>query len=172
MSSYRLGSITLAEIQPEDLEQLREWRNSPDIRAMMCDQSKISVEQQRSWYESLASSGATHFVARYKSVPIGYVNLKSISEPAVYEAGLYTGDARYRGTVVSFLMALAQIDFAFEQLSAQKLVATVKSENIAAIRFNETLGYQKQREAEGMWHMTLSADAYQVARAKLAGFIR
>lgn len=172
MDNFRCGSVELSRVCADDLEQLRRWRNSPDVRAMMCDQSEISIAQQQRWFEKLGQSTSHHFVARYKRQPIGYVNLKPGTEAGSFEAGLYTGEPRYRGTIVSFLMAIAQLDFAFQRLQANRVEAKVKPENQAALRFNEMLGYQHHGEIDGMCLMTLSLSDYEQARIKLARFIR
>jgi len=170
--SYSSANITLHSIQAEHIEQLREWRNHPDIRSQMRDQSLISAQQQQQWFASLAKKvNEQHFIAYYAEQPMGYANLKLL-QPGIYETGLYVGLERYRGSVVSFLLALCQIDYAFERLNAQALHAEVKPTNHAALRFNQQLGYQVAGEQAGYQVMHLSPEDYQCARARLARFIR
>lgn len=40
-------NVVLKPVQQADLEQLRLWRNSADIRSQMLDQTPISAEQQQ-----------------------------------------------------------------------------------------------------------------------------
>ncbi len=173
-------NVVLKPVQQADLEQLRLWRNSADIRSQMLDQTPISAEQQQQWFERISSDKRQmQFVIYYKNQKVGACNLKSPTALAVaecdsVETGFYLGEAKYRGTILAFFAALALNQYAFEQLGVKLLKAQVKSSNSAALRFNGQLGYQPDalQPSDEMVAMTLVPQAHQNAAAKFATFIR
>jgi len=140
--------VTLTPVQPEDLALLREWRNRPDISAQMLDQRPISEEAQLRWFERVrVDPNQLHFVIRYKNAPVGACNLKQpegqpISSSTVLESGFYLADPRFRGSMLAFFPALALNQYCFQTLGCTTLLAHVKPDNQAALRFNQQLGYQ------------------------------
>jgi UDP-4-amino-4,6-dideoxy-N-acetyl-beta-L-altrosamine N-acetyltransferase len=173
-------NVLLKPLQPDDLEQLRLWRNSPEISNQMLDQAEISAEQQQSWFERICSDQRQmQFVIYYKNQKVGACNLKSptaltVTECEAVETGFYLGEAKYRGTILAFFAALALNQYAFEQLGKKTLLAQVKNTNSAALRFNEQLGYQPDaiQPSGEMVAMTLVPQAHRDAAAKFATFIR
>jgi len=140
--------VTLAPVQQEDLALLREWRNRPDISAQMLDQRPISEAAQLQWFERIKNDASQqHFVIRYKNEPVGACNLKQpegqpvIGSP-VLESGFYLADPRFRGSMLAFFPALALNQYCFQTLGCTTLLAHVKPDNQAALRFNQQLGYQ------------------------------
>ena len=43
--------ITLKKLALEDIEMIREWRNSPKIRAIMQNYEYITKEKQLAWFK-------------------------------------------------------------------------------------------------------------------------
>lgn len=173
-------NVLLKPVQQDDLEQLRVWRNCPEIRSQMLDQREISPQQQQRWFEAICSDKRQmQFVIYYKNQKVGACNLKSptalaVAECETVDTGFYLGEAKYRGTILAFFAALALNQYAFQQLGIRQLQAQVKSSNSAALRFNQQLGYQAdavQPSAE-MVAMTLVPEAHQNAATKFATFIR
>lgn len=173
-------NVVLKPLQMQDLEQLRLWRNSPEISSQMLDQTAISAEQQQSWFERVRSDQRQmQFVIYYKNQAVGACNLKSTTDSAVAECGslytgFYLGEPKYRGTLLAFFAALTLNQYCFDQRAVKSLKALVKQTNKTALRFNEQLGYQTdvlQTEA-GMVALTLTPEAHQSAAAKFATYIR
>lgn len=147
--------IVLRQIQPSDLELLRQWRNSDFVSSQMISQDIISVEQQQAWYKNLAHhNDQRHWLIEYKSQPIGAINLKAVTKgdtvdtAKVLEPGLYIGASEYQGNIVAFAPTLAICDYCFNTLQLDKLVACVKKSNDGAIRYNEQIGYQVTKEGD------------------------
>lgn len=140
-------NIRLREVQYSDLECIRHWRNDPDIKKMMFSQNDISASEQIAWFRKIsADQMQQHFVIEYKSHAIGVINLKSLDGKPLHESlsiepGLYIADSRYRHNVLAFCPSLAVLDFCFEQLVCQQIVARVLPDNLAAIKYNQAMGY-------------------------------
>ncbi len=171
-------SVTLAKLDEDMLEQVRQWRNSPEVAKYMFTQNHISPKQQRAWFEKLRQdSSRAYFVIYYKNEAIGVANLSSendipISEAQRIYAGYYLGNNRYRGTVVAFFPALTLNDYCFNDLNCNEMAAQVIAENQAAVRFNQTLGYKISNESDGVILMTLSRVDHQQALQKFQRFNR
>ncbi len=148
----RAYGVELSPVVAADLSQLRTWRNSPDIAMQMLDQRPISAEAQLHWFAHIsADPSQQHFVIRYKDVPVGACNLKqpdaaAVAGSAVLESGFYLADPRFRGSMLAFFPALALNQYCFQTLGCTTLLANVKLDNSAALRFNQQLGYQPTQQ--------------------------
>ncbi|WP_394200657.1 GNAT family N-acetyltransferase [Shewanella waksmanii] len=172
MKPFESAGISLREVESGDLELLRQWRNDPAIRNHMCDTTLIDESQQARWFQNIKMQNAdVHFVAEYRNSPIGYINLKARPE-GEYESGLYVGNEKYRGSFLSFFIAIAQLDYAFSVLKAKGVFAQVKKTNTAALRFNFKLGYQESDSYQDYINMRLTPSSYKQQRKILTGFIR
>lgn len=146
--------VKLMQLRREDLEMVRQWRNDPKIQQFMLSQSQITSEQQQAWFEKINSDPRhIQFVIYYKDVPIGAANLKvilgdSLQNAQVIEPGLYIYDDKYRANLLAFAPTLLLNDYCFDTLMAQKLRAVVKKDNIAALNYNQKLGYQVIKDGD------------------------
>ncbi len=169
INTYKLK---LRPVNESDLELLRKWRNSPKIRKNMLSQSIISTAEQKKWFQKISTQQknqqAFHFVVEYKDKPIGYANFNYENR----QTGLYIGEEKYRGTILAFCLALALLDFVFLQLCETELDAIVLSRNLAAIRFNEKLGYQIVSDKLDIITMHLTKERYLQAKQELEKIIR
>ena len=69
--------IEFRPVKPFDLSSLRRWRNSPQIRRRMVDDSKITSHQHRLWYEGIRERfDQAHWVVWCKGIRTGYINIK------------------------------------------------------------------------------------------------
>jgi len=183
----RAYGVELKPVQYDDIEQLRLWRNQPEIARQMLCEEVISALQQERWFSQIShDSKQRHYVIRYKKTAIGAVNIKSLSDASVesakvLEPGMYIGNPAYRGNLMAFLPALAINDYCFDYLGVEYLQARVKASNLAAIKFNQKLGYQienklKQHFAaalpvtQSVITMRLDAKAYRCAREPFSRF--
>ncbi len=144
--------VVLTTVTAEDLASLRQWRNQPDISAQMLDQRLISEADQQRWFERIRQDASQqHFVIRYKNEPVGACNLKqpegqSVFGSKVLESGFYLADPRFRGSMLAFFPALTLNQYCFQTLGCTTLLAHVKLDNSAALRFNQQLGYQSTEQ--------------------------
>lgn len=183
---FKAYGICLRALSPADLELLRSWRNRADIAAQMLDQRHISQSAQQDWYARIRQRAfERHFVITYKEQPVGSCNLKQadglpVLHAAELESGFYLADARFRGSMLAFLPALALNQYCFEVLGCTRLLAHVKPDNLAALRFNMQLGYQTVAPVEVqspngpllLLQMVLTASAAEHAAGRFARFAR
>ncbi len=173
LSNY---SVTLRSVALEDIEQLRLWRNSEHVRRFMLSDESISVEQQKAWFEHIQrAQNQYHFVIDYKGEPIGSCNIKTRGhEPNIkrahhFECGLYIGNPKFIGNIIAFAPTLVMNDYCFDTLNATRLHAVVKPDNVAALRYNEKLGYEIVSRGS-LIEIELTRENYEGRSAKLKQF--
>lgn len=170
--------IDLKPLTAGYLEQVRKWRNHPEVARYMVHQERISAAQQQAWFERIAASDrCAHYLIFFRGAPVGLIYIhardeKPLTKSQLIEPGMYLAyDSPYRGTLLAFCPALAMNDYCFEQLGCQKLIARVHRDNRAALRFNEKLGYRPVEEREGYLTLELDYQSHQKAREQLQRFI-
>lgn len=185
MSDYfqRYG-VTIKPLAEDDLEMVRHWRNSPEIAQHMLDQSYITAESQRKWFNGLQhDESRAYWVAWFKDEPIGVVSLVNINRTeGTAEPGMYIYPQQYRNNIVPFCAAFILNDYAFEELGLTLLLGKIFTDNEASIRFHEKCGYVQVSErmpthkmtnvAKQLLHYELSEANYKRAREPIARFIR
>ncbi|MCV2885458.1 GNAT family N-acetyltransferase [Aestuariibacter sp. AA17] len=169
--------VTLRDVVENDLDQLREWRNLPEVRQFMLSDSTIDDEQQRAWFKKVQRDKTQrHFVIEYKGQAIGSANIKSrgnnipIEQANVIEPGLYIGEAKYRQNILAFAPTLLLNDYCFNKLGVTKLVAVVKPDNQAALNYNAKLGYKVVNQGE-LIDISLNFEDYQLHTQQLKAFL-
>lgn len=190
---FQRYGVTLKPLTADMLEQVRKWRNLPEIAQHMLDQRTISAAQQQAWFEHLAGDQSRfYWVVWFKEEAIGVVSLLNINQQTkMAEPGMYIVPERYRNNIVPFCVAFALNDYAFEELGLEQLLGKIFADNEASLRFHETSGYVQtgQRQFVPLQASTVSTekvttttkclldfvltkDAYYAARAPIARFIR
>jgi RimJ/RimL family protein N-acetyltransferase len=165
LEGYQVKLLPIAECH---LEQLRIWRNSEHVRQNMLSQGHISEEQQKAWFAHICRArNQFHYAIEYKQQLIGSCNIKTrgqqadIYSAAHFELGLYIGDTNYLSNIIAFAPTLLMNDYCFESLKAAALHAVVIPENIAALRYNQQLGYKIVKRAE-LVELSLEYTDYQL----------
>jgi RimJ/RimL family protein N-acetyltransferase len=159
--------VTLQAVVEDELERIRQWRNNPSVAQFMLSQDTISEEQQRAWFKKISRDlSQQHFMIYYKNQAIGVANIKSyyqgetLFNARIIEPGLYIADERYRGNILAFAPSLMLVDYCFDVLRTNNLIAVVKADNQAALNYNEKLGYKIEKQGE-LVELTLNKDDYQ-----------
>ena len=169
--TFTAYQVTLTPIAREHQHVLRQWRNDPEIQQQMFSSNYITEEQQLAWFDRINDCNTQwHWIVSYKGEFIGSTNIKviekgqSVVESQTLEAGLYIGDARYKGNVLAFAPTLAMYDFCFENLATKAFKALVKTTNSAAINYNQKLGYKIQGQSPDtdVCEMILTEQDYQL----------
>ena len=82
------GDIILRRITEDDIELVRQWRNSDDVKQFMEFREYIDEEMQRDWFRQINNKTNLYFIIYAHREPIGMIygaNLnwkeKSLSAP-------------------------------------------------------------------------------------------
>ena len=156
--------VVLKRISFSDVELLRQWRNSRLVSDFMFFQEEITKEMQNEWFHSLQSENDFYFLIYYRQVAIGLINLKNIDWTTKQgEAGLYISIEKYRKTPLAIYASLALLKFFFEEKGLVKVFASVKTDNVNTIKYNQSLGFEKVEEEK----YELSNDRYNSFTKKI-----
>jgi UDP-4-amino-4,6-dideoxy-N-acetyl-beta-L-altrosamine N-acetyltransferase len=152
MKLYKYG-IFLERLKEEDIEIVRQWRNSDPVRLNMKYQDIITPGQQRHWFNSINNLRFNYMLIHYQGEKIGVLNDKNIDwESRSSESGIFLGRTEFYNTFVPYLVSVAGIECSFYLLGWKKQYAHILRSNINAIRFNLQLGYQLCEGQEAIDH--------------------
>ncbi|MCD6111991.1 MAG: GNAT family N-acetyltransferase [Bacteroidales bacterium] len=135
--------ITLSRLQLEDIELVRNWRNSKTVRDNMEFREYITPEMQKKWFHSINNINNLFFIIEYNNEKIGLLNDKNIDwKKRISESGFFLGIQKYYNTFVPILVSLCGIESTFYFMNWNISYARILKNNHRAINFNTNLGYQ------------------------------
>lgn len=135
--------VILAPLTEDDLELVRGWRNSPQVRKFMDFQAEITPGMQREWFGSISNAQNRYFVIVCDGKQVGVSNVKNIDHAAKSaEAGLFIADPQYLDTPVPIQASLTGLDICFGELALEELYIKTADDNAKARRLNAALGYE------------------------------
>jgi len=168
--------IQMRPVTASDLPSLRRWRNSPEISQQMADTSHITPTKQRLWYERITSRvEEAHWVAWYKDVRTGYMNLRgqdSIYSQNYLDGGLYVGDSKVKHGLLGYAMAFMQLDIAFKFLFSTKYETSFRENNLSASKFNLQLGYKKISQKDGFIRVSINQKSHNKAKSRIIRYFK
>jgi RimJ/RimL family protein N-acetyltransferase len=125
-------------MQKDDIEMIRQWRNSPDIKRYALNQEHITKKQQKAWFERINKD--EYFIILQKQ-PIGLIwfNIKD----NLVETGFYIYDLNQQNSLLPYKIVTMFHDYIFNVKQFKSVTCKIQKNNKRAIRFNESLGYKK-----------------------------
>ena len=153
--------ITLNRLRHQDIEFVREKRNSEEIRKVMEFRDEITSEMQEKWFESINNFENFYYLIEYKGTKIGLLNDKNMDWTArTSESGLFLWDESYIKTIVPVLASLCLLDVGFYYLNWNTSYVKVLRNNPQAIEYVSSLGYELAEGQESvenqLYHLTKS----------------
>jgi len=138
--------LTLRDMQPDDLEMVRSWRNHPNVRCHMLTQHEISAEEHAQWFGRVQQDPQRHVVLVHEQQqPLGLVHFTPVNPHGVVDWGFYLTPQAPKGS--GSKLARMALDFAFKQQGWHKVCGQVISINAASRRFHLKMGFT----LEGVW---------------------
>jgi len=135
--------ITLSRLQLEDIELVRNWRNSKTVRDNMEFREYITPEMQKKWFHSINNINNLFFIIEYNNEKIGLLNDKNIDwEKRTSESGIFLGVETYLNIYDPILVSLCGIETTFYIMNWNMSYASILRNNHRAISFNKNLGYK------------------------------
>lgn len=134
----------LRALQIEDLAQVRQWRNHPEINRFMFSQHEIQAEEHQKWFEaSQTNLLRALYVYEEDGLIKGFVQLqKKSQDSAVFEWGFYIDPQAKKGTGTK--MAYLTLKKVFTELAGDKVFGEVLSYNYPSIKFHQKLGFLQE----------------------------
>jgi len=135
--------ITLNRIRKEDLEFVRQKRNSEKAENLSDPGDEITPDMQQEWFDGINNSENFYFIIEYRGVKIGMLNNKNIDwEACASETSLFLWDKSYRETIVPLLASLCMIEISFYYLNWNASYIRIHKDNLNAIENTVKLGYE------------------------------
>lgn len=146
--------VILEEIDPENIEQMRQWRNDPELRKYFREYRDISKDMQDIWYADRGnntSKNHIYFQIMERNTPcstglertlIGCCGLHYISwRIRSAEFGVFLGESRGKGLGKEALTLM--FDYGFRELNLHKIWAEVYEFNKAFGLYKDGMGMQQ-----------------------------
>tara|TARA_R110002049_G_scaffold200299_5_gene370984 strand:+ start:8521 stop:9189 length:669 start_codon:yes stop_codon:yes gene_type:complete len=138
----RKYNLELREVEREDLEMIRQYRNSDIIKNKMIHRQQITREQQQKWFEEIRTVNHFYFLIYKNDSAIGLINGKNIdfinrtSEGGIF---MWNEDRNYETSITASIILN---DWNFLINGFVKNFAQVLKSNKQAIAYNEFMGYK------------------------------
>lgn len=174
----RKYNLELREVEREDLELIRQYRNQDVIKSKMIHREQISREQQLKWFEEIKTIHHFYFLIYKDDSAIGLINGKNIDFiNKTSEGGIFVwNENRNYDTAITASIILNDWNFSINGF--EKNFAQVLKSNKQAIAYNEFMGYKlsKREHINGkvVW-MEQTKDDYfdyrkKIEKLKFEGF--
>ncbi len=167
------GHFVFRRLIQEDIELVRQWRNSALVTQYMEYREQISPEMQLEWFKSVDNIYNMYFIIEYKQEKIGVINAKDINwDEKSMETGVFIGEKKFLNTEVPLLAVLifGELGVGNFDLTAY---AHILRTNKRAIRYNKFMGFQlceNQEEVENQLYKMDKASYLKKARLLRAAF--
>ncbi|CAN7182005.1 UDP-4-amino-4,6-dideoxy-N-acetyl-beta-L-altrosamine N-acetyltransferase [Rossellomorea sp. LjRoot5] len=135
----------LIDINEDFLDLVLLWRNQEDIRKVMYHDKLITIEEHRSWFNSINNSEKKITkVFLFKGAPYGVVNITNIDRiNQRCEWGFYIGEKNAPRGLGSIMGNLA-LNYMFKELRLNKICSEVLGFNQASLHFHRKLGFNQE----------------------------
>ena len=101
------GNIVFRKLIHDDIELVRNHRNSSDVSQFMEYREQITPEMQEKWFKSISNNNNLFFVIEYKGEKIGLINGRDIDwEKHSMETGIFIWDKKFLNTHIPLLAVL------------------------------------------------------------------
>ena len=138
--------VYLCPVERESLEQLRQWRNKPELRKYFREHREISKDMQLQWFEKrvLGDPNQVNFEIRDLNTDtlIGHCGLYYINWIHRHgEFGIYVGDDKFRSGGFGSDALRVLINYGFNDLNLNKIWCEVYTNN-TALKVYEHIGFK------------------------------
>jgi len=163
------GKVRFVRLRAEDLELVRQWRNSPRISQYMEYQEYITPEMQQEWFKSVHNKNNLYLIIEHDHQKIGLINAKNINwDDHSLEGGIFFWEEEVYNTPLPALVSLMFSELVVRAIRL-KIYAHIMRTNDRAIRYNLQLGFELcpgQEDIENQLYL-LTPENYLVRSAKL-----
>jgi len=135
--------LTLSRLTRNEIEFVRQKRNSEEVRRYMEFREEITPEMQQQWFDRINNFDNFYYIIEYKGRKIGLINDKNMDwEARISESGLFFWDKEYINTFFPILASLVLLDVGFYYLDWYKSFIHVMRDNPKAIEYVHQIGYK------------------------------
>ena len=145
--------IDLTRLTEEDIELVRQWRNSPQIRQYMEFREDITLEMQKKWFDSINNINNFYFIIHFEGQKIGLINSSNIDWDEISsDGGIFLWEEKYYETFVPVWASLIELETTFLVFNATRSYIKTLKDNPRAIKLNTHLGYELVKDQEDVYN--------------------
>jgi hypothetical protein len=160
-------NIKLKSLDENNLETVRQARNSKYIRDKMIYREEITPQQQYEWYKSLDPATNLYMIIEYNNLPCGLINIKSPSDKQyTSESGVFFWDEQILHGMVPILSSWLASEAGYLLLGGKQTLIRVLKSNKNAVVFNKSMGYNIVKEDENVFFMVQTKESFSKATLK------
>jgi RimJ/RimL family protein N-acetyltransferase len=142
MDIFKYG-IRLSRLKEEDIELVRQWRNSPAIKQFMEYREHITPGMQKEWFRSVNNFNNFYFIIHFEGKKIGLINTSNADwKELTSDGGIFIWEESYYDTFVPVWASLCLLETTFFVFNARKSFIKTLNDNPRAIKLNTHLGYE------------------------------
>jgi UDP-4-amino-4,6-dideoxy-N-acetyl-beta-L-altrosamine N-acetyltransferase len=134
--------ITFKRLKEEDIELVRNWRNSSEINRYMEYRQYITPEMQKKWFDSINNNNNLYFIMQYKGKEVGLINMKNIDwEKKILEGGIFFWEKEIYSTHIPMVAIFAFSEF-YIVLGDLTAYAHILKTNTRVVKVIELFGFE------------------------------
>lgn len=166
----KYDNILIRQLNKEDIENIRQWRNEPSNTKYLRKIPYITSEMQEEWYNRylLDEDEMTFAIVENKEFNrvIGSLSLYNFKKETVEFGKILIGDSETRGRGCGANSVRAVVDLALNQLGKKTVYLHVFKDNVDALKTYLKVGFEvtEKHVLDGMIEYTMS-----VSRKTLKG---
>jgi len=140
-----MNDIKLVKLTVDDIELVRNWRNSQEVAAYMYTENHITESQQKSWFENINHDKSIYWIIEYEGRKLGLASVNYIDRTlqSCYWA-FYLGDTSIRGGGIGAKVEFNVLEYVFNELKLNKLRCEVFVTNGKVIKMHEKFGFRRE----------------------------
>lgn len=159
-------NIVLTRLKENDIELVRNKRNSKEVISQMHFRKPITAKMQKEWFASINNIYNNYFIIHYQGQKIGLVNGKNSDyEKRQSEGGMFIWEQEYWGTSIPAMCSVMMSDFSFLINNFKRNYIKILKSNENAINYNKQLGYivteDYPSDSETKWYV-LTKENYMI----------
>lgn len=137
--------IKLKKLTEDDIEIVRNWRNSKEVSSYMYTENHISKDQQIKWFKGLDDNKSRYWIIEFEGKKLGLASITDINLvlQSCYWA-FYLGDTSVRGAGIGAKVEYNVLYYVFETLDLNKLRCEVFVTNDKVIKMHEKFGFRRE----------------------------
>lgn len=126
-----------------DLQQVLDWRNHPNIRNYMYTRHEIDAAEHQCWFEQASKDPHKHLlIFESKEIPMGFIQFSQLNGGPIVDWGFYAEPDAPKGT--GRRLGWSALRYAFNHLRLHKICGQALANNEPSISFHLALGFQQE----------------------------
>lgn len=135
--------LTLRTVEVEDITDLFEWRNNPEVRKNSFSSKPLSWEEHEKWFKAKAKDpGTTIYVAYNEGKKVGSIRFEEKGD-AIKVSVMLNPDFFGKGFGAE-VIRLGTNKFISEKRPAVPVIAEIKPDNIASRKAFQKAGFKER----------------------------